>query len=100
MALASPVDEPPPTQTTHVGAGCRDRRGPGPLGQLDRDVLDDLGPSGRHAGRRAPAQLVGRSPWPPRVGDEEHPAAAEPVDLVADLGPPAAPNTTRPGSDS
>ena len=65
IALASPVDEPPPTRHDDVGTGVGDR-GAGPVGELDRDVLHDLVPAGGderiERGRRARR----RSPWPDR----------------------------------
>ena len=85
-----------PAPEAHDGVGARlGDRGPGPLGELDRHVLDDLVPLARHGVARASGDCR-RSPWPSRH-DEEHPAPIEPGDLVADLGDSARPEDGAPG---
>ena len=57
------------------------------VGELDRDVLHDLVPAGDEERIEPAGELVGDRLCL-TVGDEEHPPAAEPLDLGTDLGAP------------
>ena len=91
MALARPVDEPPPTHTT-TSAPASVAAVPRPLGQLDRHVLHHLVPPRRDAPRRAaPDDVVGDGLGAARRAIRNTRARAEAGHLVADVGRPARP---------
>ena len=81
--MASPVDEPPPTQTT---TPAPDAGRSGSLGELDRDVLDDVAPACRDPLAERFGQLVGGH-LRRAVTDEEH-AAPSRSTSVGQLPPP------------